>query len=62
MRSGYKANYSDQVREILKDPAKSTALVNAIQQIRNNPDKRSAQSDGIRVQTDPPKRVVATTG
>lgn len=62
MRSGYKANYSDQVRQILKDPAKSTALVKAIEQIRSNPDERSAQSDGIRVHTDPPKKAAVAAG
>lgn len=56
MRYGYSANYSVQVRKILKDPDKSRSLVDAIQEIRSNPSQRSANFNGGSVHTDPPKK------
>jgi len=60
MRYGYKANYSSSVKRILENPDKSRALAAAIQEIRNDPSKRSADLDGGRVRTDPPSRTKAS--
>ncbi len=62
MKYGYKANYSESVRSILKDPVKSRALVDAIEEIRNHPNQRSASFNGGRVSTDPPIEPAVATG
>lgn len=59
MRYGYKANYSSSVKKILENPDKSRALAAAIQEIRNDPTKRSAALDGGRIRTDPPPKASA---